>query len=331
MKFIIIDDEHELYKRMYTDILQNQSDDIIEVSNFQKLSKVLKILEKVLYNRRLNRHIKVPFKKLYNRYYTLSSYNFDPKEKYWIIILNGTLCSYYSEEYLLNLKRCNSNIKLAMVLYDSFSNRSAKRAISLIPAFDVVFSFDERNAHEYGLKYIYSTFSTPDYLKVDENYKSSAFFIGNGADREQELNENLSYIAQNVKDSKFGIVGVKQEKYKGLIDYNEPISYREELMYAYNTNCIVEIVKQGQSGITLRTCEAIAFNKKLLTNNTNIKNQPFYNSKYISIFENIEDIDIDFIKKDIIVDYQYDGCFSPMRIIDCLKEERWEDNGFSNT
>ena len=51
----------------------------------------------------------------------------------------------------------------------------------------------------------------------------------------------------------------------------------------------------------------------------------------MSVFENIEDIDIDFIKKDMIVDYQYDGCFSPMRIIDCLKEERWEDNGFSNT
>ena len=331
MKFIIIDDEHELYKNMYADVLHDQFSDIIEVSNFKNLSKVLKIFEKVLYNRRLNRHIKVPLKKLYNRYYTLSSYNFDPKEKYWIIMMNGTLCSYYPEDYLLNLKKCNSNIKLAMVLYDSFSNKSAKRAISLIPVFDVVFSFDEQNAREYGLKYIYSTFSIPDYLKSDVKYKSSVFFFFFGADRELELNESLSYIAKNVKNSKFGIVGVKQEKYKELIDYNKPISYREELMYTYNTECIVEIVKKGQSGITLRTCEAIAFNKKLLTNNSNIKKYPFYNSKYISVFENTEDIDIDFIKKEILVDYQYDGCFSPMRIIDSLKEERWEDNGFSNT
>lgn len=323
MKFIIIDDEHELYKNMYADIIHGQYGDIVEVSNFQELPKVLKMLEKILYNRRLNRHIKVPFKGKYNRYYTLSSYTFDPKEKYWIIMLNGTLCSYYSEEFLQNLKREHHNVKLAMVLYDDFANRSAQRAISMIPVFDKVFSFDEQNAREYGLEYIYSTFSIPNDLKLDEKYKSNAFFIGNGADREQDLNETLSYIAQNVKDCKFGIVGVKQEKYKDLIAYNSPISYREELLYAYNTNCIVEIVKQGQSGITLRTCEAIVFNKKLLTNNANIKKQPFYNSEYMSVFENIEDMDINFITKDLPVDYEYDGYFSPMKIIDLLEKERW--------
>lgn len=111
-------------------------------------------------------------------------------------------------------------------------------------------------------------------MKADTNYKSSAFFIGTGVDREEELNEDLSYIASKIDGCKFGIVSVKNQRYKDLIEYNKPITYQEEQMYAYNTKCIVEIVKCGQSGITLRTCEAIAFNKKLLTNNAEYQKSP---------------------------------------------------------
>lgn len=322
MKFLIVDDEHELYKSMFADILNNNCEGIEEISNFSNLPIMWKTLKKVLFNRRLNRHVKVPFKARYDKYYTLSSYEFDHNEEYWIIMLNGTLCSYYSEQYLTDFKKKHNNVKLAMVLYDSFSNRSAQRAISMIPIFDKVFTFDERDAREHGLQFIYSTFSTPGYLTLDTRYRSNAFFIGRGADREEELNQALSYIASNVENCKFGIVGVKNKKYKKLIEYNKPISYKQELMYAFNTNCIIEIVKKGQTGVTLRTCEAIVFNKKLVTNNSNIKYMPFYNPKYISVFENPKDIDIAFIKCDMNVDYKYDGCFSPMKLIELLSKER---------
>ena len=43
----------------------------------------------------------------------------------------------------------------------------------------------------------------------------------------------------------------------------------------------------------------------------------------MSVFENIEDMDINFITKDLPVDYEYDGYFSPMKIIDLLEKERW--------
>lgn len=323
MKFLIVDDEHELYKRMYADILHKKDSSITEISNFQDLPLLLNALEKTVFNRRLNRHMKVPFKKLYDKYYTLSSYNWNPDEKYWVLMLNGTLCAYYSEEYLRNFKRTHKNVKLAMVLYDCFANRSAQRAISMISLFDKVFSFDEEDAAKHGLQHIYSTFSTPDYLKTNAMYQSNAFFIGTGADREEELNADLSYIASRIDNCKFGIVGVENQKYKGLIEYNKPISYQEEQMYAYNTNCIVEIVKRGQAGITLRTCEAIVFNKKLLTNNASIKSLPFYDPRYMSVFETAKDIDIDFIRDNREVDYKYDGYFSPRRVIELLAKERW--------
>ena len=42
----------------------------------------------------------------------------------------------------------------------------------------------------------------------------------------------------------------------------------------------------GQSGVTLRSIEAILFNKKLITTNKSIKKYDFYNPNQIFILEN---------------------------------------------
>ena len=71
---------------------------------------------------------------------------------------------------------------------------------------------------------------------------------------------------------------------KGWMDYKEVIDIVKQ------SNCILEVVQEGQNGITLRTMEAVCYGKKLLTNNKNIVKYPFYDSKYISVFEDIDDI-----------------------------------------
>jgi hypothetical protein len=96
------------------------------------------------------------------------------------------------------------------------------------------------------------------------------------------------------------------------------MAYDEELQMAYNTDCIVEVLKEGQSGISLRTCEAIAFNKKLITNNKSLLSMPFYDERYMRLFSCAEDIDIDFIKEKIDVKYDDTDYFSPLRILDQL-------------
>ena len=102
------------------------------------------------------------------------------------------------------------------------------------------------------------------------------------------------------------------------IKYNKRLSYKEALQYSYNSNCIVEIVREGQTGVSLRTCEAIIFNKKLITNNAELANMPFYDSRFMRIFNRPEEIDINFIKSDIDVNYEYSGYFSPLIIIEKL-------------
>ena len=64
----------------------------------------------------------------------------------------------------------------------------------------------------------------------------------------------------------------------------------------------------------MRYKEAVMYNKKLLTNNSNVNLLPCYNPKYIKYFEKPEDIDIDWLlrREPVIYDYQMEfstDCF----------------------
>ena len=80
---------------------------------------------------------------------------------------------------------------------------------------------------------------------------------------------------------------------------------------------MLEIVTKGQTGITLRTVEAICFNKKLLTNNSMIKNMPFYDSRYMKLISEMKDIeDYDrFINNNDEVHYENCNYFSPIMLL----------------
>ena len=59
--------------------------------------------------------------------------------------------------------------------------------------------------------------------------------------------------------------------------------------FIHGTKCILDITKTKQIGLTLRTYEAIYYNKKLITFNKTIKKYDFYNSNNILIIsDNIQ-------------------------------------------
>lgn len=319
MKYLIVDDEHELYKNMYADLFKTNNFHIEEIPRVTPPS-FLKFLYKLHFNLKINRHIFLPFKNIWTKYYTLYSYNFNKDEEYCIIFLNGTLNLFFSVQKLKSLKDKYPNLHYVLIMYDSINTMSIKRPLNFIPIMDTIFSFDEQDCKKYNFERIYSTFSKPDFVYNDPIKKTNAFFVGYAAGRENLLKKCFKKM-ECIDHCKFFIVGIKgkQEKIKN-VQYNQYIPYKEELQLAYNTNCIVEILREGQHGITLRTCEAIAFNKKLLTNNVDIKNMPFYDSRYMKIFSNIDSSDIEFIKRNIQVEYKNTDFFSPLQIIYRLEE-----------
>lgn len=321
MIFLLIDDEHQLYKKMYEEVITSGRKDIIEIPRFTHMNLMLRGICRLHFNPRINSHLWLRGKSIWNGHYSLSSYKFDENEQYVAIFMNGTIRLYYSIDYFRQFKKEHPNVKTAMVLYDSSSNQSAKRCFALASVFDIVLSFDSEDCKKYGFKWFNSTLSMPRGLSHDDNYKSSAFFVGVGGERLDLLHSIFYTIVSSIENTKFIINGVKrsQQVLEKVVEYNHTISYPESQKYAFNTDCIVEVIKPNQTGMTLRTCEAIMFNKKLLTNNSDIRKLPFYDERYMSVFSCADDIDLSFLSRNIKVDYKYNGYFSPYEILNIIK------------
>lgn len=330
MKYLVINDEHELYQRMFADLFQTDRYQVEEIPRMV-VPRMLQPLYRLHYHHRINRHISLPGKMLWKSCYRLHQYSFREDETYCVIFLNGSLRYHFSEAYLQQVKARHPNVRYALILYDSISNMKMEKeqTLSLIPLFDYVLSFDEEDCRKYGYKRIYSSFSRPKFLREDRRLESKAFFIGVGLGRLEFLQEAFRRITSRVKGCRFYIVNVKEKEQREIKDvvYNRKMTYEEELQMAYNTQCVVEIVKEGQAGVSLRTCEAVAFDKKLLTNNKALKRMPFYDERYMRVFDEIGQEEIDFLERDLQVHYEDNAYFSPIKIVEAIEHMACGENG----
>lgn len=321
MKYLVVNDEHELYRQMYADIF-NASEYDVEQINRMKEPKYFKLLYKIQFNAKLNAHFLVPFKSIWDAYYDLAHYKFKPEEEYTILLLNGSVKVHYNREFFLKLKKRNSNVKLVLIMHDSVCNARSVQTLHMFDVFDKVFSFDAGDCKKYNFERIYQTFSKPSFVKEDSKLHSTAFFIGRGDDRIELLKTIFKRITSEVDGCKFFITDVDASKIENIKDvcFNKRMSYSNELNMAYNSDCIFEIVRGGQTGVSLRACEAVTFNKKFITNNASIREMPFYDPRYMRIIDESNDVDIEFIKENIDVNYGNEDYFSPLLILKRLEE-----------
>ncbi|HKM04759.1 MAG TPA: hypothetical protein VJZ04_09295 [Lachnospiraceae bacterium] len=181
--------------------------------------------------------------------------------------------------------------------------------------FDYIYSSDNEDAKRYNLKSFTEIYSK---IKIENNkiFTNDLFYMGFDKGRTTLLKE-ISILAErnNIKTD-FNLVrnGYNTGAIKE-IKYSKWKPYPEILREVMKSNCILEIVEPGQSSATLRYVEALCYNKKLLTNNQSIRNFEFYDERYMKVFENLEDIDVEFIKDRELVNYHYKGEYSPKHFI----------------
>ena len=63
------------------------------------------------------------------------------------------------------------------------------------------------------------------------------------------------------------------------------ISYEANVRHVWDSRCLIEIVQEGQTGITLRALEALVYRKKLITTCQAIANYDFYTPRNILIWK----------------------------------------------
>ena len=303
---------------MWSDIKQVENavflDYVIDTGN-----RILNILHHIHFSFVINSKIQLPFQNLWKKYYSLENVGLSPSEQACIIFTDISACR-TDTEYLRFLHD-KDNITMVMVLVNVMSSK-LNLISNRLTYFDQIYSFDRIDCEKYGFDYYPSLYSITK-LTDDASVSSDAFFVGvSKGNRHELLKELYKVIRLNGGKPVFYVNGFnnKKDRQKG-INYNRWLNYNDVLKHVVSTNCVIEIMGPGQSGLTLRSMEAIVFNKKLLSNNESIKSLRFYESGYIKYFEDIDDIDVEFILNKEVVDYHYNGEFSPINLLETINQQ----------
>lgn len=232
---------------------------------------------------------------------------------------------WYGAELRKIKKRC-PNVYFVFFYIDIINSKHSRKANLLLKKnpdlFDLVYTSDMSDALTYGLLYHplpYAYSSSECASNFLNHEKKGLSFCANIKERSTLILEVLKGCIKNDISTSMALFSndgsekqmfLKYDNYVSLL--NHFIDYDESLCYTLNANCILDIVQNGQTALSMRPYEAVVFNKKLLTNNSSILDFEFYNENYIQLFSKPENIDWEWVKKDIPVDYGYKGEFSPV-------------------
>lgn len=320
VKFIFV--KQVTGKIMYGSVFNDFECDkrVIVTENLRKVnSPVLRFIRKLHLSKKVNSLVNLPFKKVWSG--AFEGISFDKTKKYIVIFTNASFAP-LTPKYLISLQK-KYNIEYVLFLHDVMGTKPCKDGEFFIERmnFDYIFSFNKGDALKYNFHYSFLPYSlfhaNRDSVSID------LYYAGNAINILDKLHNLYIDSVKHEATAMFRLTRVKrrEKKRNTNIIYNERIPYCEVIKEMIRSNCILEYIRYSeQTDSTLRYYEAVCYNKKLLTNNKNVVNLPFYNPDYIHVFEKPEDIDWDWVKKRIHVDYHYDGRFSPTHLIDNIIE-----------
>ncbi len=142
-----------------------------------------------------------------------------------------------------------------------------------------IWSFDPSDCKQYGLRYNTQFFIREDikYFKTDYSNHTDVFFIGTDKNRSEMLKELASLFDEKGILYDFHLVRYKGSKNDGGIQYKEPLQYRDVLSRVASSKAVLDLVSEGQAGLTRRPIEALLSKKKLITNMKSIVDFKIYN------------------------------------------------------
>lgn len=170
------------------------------------------------------------------------------------------------------LNRLNSNASIIAWYWNSVSKQDNPEKIR---GNCEIWSFDPENCKKYGLKFNHQYYFN-SFVVNNRNKVWDVYFCGSDSGRGEEICRIYDECKRMNLKIKFQVV---YPKFKGIpkeiiSDRNDYDAIRENMA---SSRAILEIVRDGQSGATLRTMEALFFGVKLITNNEYIKQEEFYN------------------------------------------------------
>lgn len=261
-------------------------------------------------------------KRFFYPFFMLVGKSYDRKAENIILFLNSGFSREWDMEALRRLKAREPELKLVLYMVDPMTGFDTPEHRRIMEEMDSIYSINKADCEKYGFHYYPLVYSE----KQDENHGNMAlepadlYYLGSGNDRTRYLSEIYRLCQKGGVKTDFHVLGEPQEK-AGITYHQEAVPYSENIRLLAGANCILEIMHRDFDNPTQRYCEAVVYNKKLLTNNKRTAEFGFYRPEYIRIFDGIDDIDWDFVQNKEEIDYGYQGEFSPIRLIKKIEED----------
>jgi hypothetical protein len=195
-----------------------------------------------------------------------------------ILVINPELIDL---EYHLAIKKYTD--KYIAYLYDSVSRCPVEHLLDGV--FDEIFSFDKADVATYGFSEIanYIYFDTPEKAAIQ---KQNFIYIGSIDNRLKFLNDFGEHLKKHQQSFLFYAIGKKAfinklkqlflGKNKNIIFQKKRFSQQETIKMYAESETIVDLVRDNQTGLSFRIFESLGLQKKVITNNKSIQNYDFY-------------------------------------------------------
>lgn len=270
-------------------------------------------LSKIVFSRKLNKYIDIPFKHLFYNQIINQIRKFSKEKQINILIFDHN--KFGGEAEFINLLKSEKAIESICYIFTNIVKYSAANEYGYLDKlndwYDVVFAFDPEDAKKYGFSY------SPLIYDADSNYKREekeskdalVFYVGQAKDRLHGLLSCFEKLKKLGIKTDFHIANVKEEdiKYPDEIIYNKFMTYEECVDSIQKATCLIDVIQGESNGLTIKTCEAVCYDKKLITTNKHVVEYPFYDPRYIRVVESPDDIDESFFTENKDVHYSEDG------------------------
>lgn len=293
-------------------------------------SRVLQGIRRLHISWTINKHVALPLKTIW---YTKPEIELDDSKQYCIIVMDGAMKGLQPK--VLNNWFSRENVRGVLVLINSM-DASSVAILELKDKFskvqwDAVYSFDPADVKKYEYSYLGTCYYSLHDLEAahkqfPDEQKSTVYYTGGLKGGREELILSVFDMLQNNGVSLNFNLAISGERRLREKPFSETINYYSGGWFPYErvlsgidqTKIILDVHQKGQTGPSLRYYEAVCYNKKLLSNNPAITMLPYYDPRYMKVFCDTEDIDINWIKEDVNVDYHYKGEFSPVHMLDVV-------------
>lgn len=262
-------------------------------------------LQKIHCCESVNKIIDLPLKSVWFNNFSNARISADDDIYFIFSKSQSWLLQYKNGQYINQLKRKYPKCKIILYLWDLISSYYKFDVCFFKEKCDLVLTYDLGDSQKYEIIYCPTPYS-PVKIIDDSNIKQfDVYFCGKAKNRLNDIFEVYMYLKNNNMKCKFFITDVprKQQRFKEDITYNKRISYYQNLQYLQKSRIVLDIVQKGSKGDTLRIKEAVTYGKKIITNNLEVRNNPYYVINNICVYEHLDEIRDLFLQNLIVEPY----------------------------